>query len=147
MSPRSQSHSSLRAATRTLRGDLTATTGIKRAGPPQAVQKVRENYFLVQVLLTGSPSADWRRLFYETKQDAAAEFQPRSVEISGALMRFRSEPAGVEQRIAMIDRWVEHANGKEAAMGIRNEEQRRKHEEMAREAEELTQWTARWEKL
>lgn len=123
------------------------TTGIKRSGPPQAVQKVRENYFLVQVLLTGSPSADWRRLFYETKHDAAAEFHPRSVEISGALMRFRSDPAGVEQRIAMIDHWVEHANEKEAALGNRNEEQRRKHEEMAREAEELAQWTARWGKL
>ena len=129
------------------RGNLTTTTGIKRAGPPQAVQKVRENYFLVQVPLTGSPSADWRRLFYEVKHDAAAEFQPRSVEISGALMRFRAEPAGVEQRIAMIDRWVEHANEKEAAMGSRNEEQRRKREEMAREAEELGQWNARWEKL
>ena len=126
---------------------MTTTTEIKRAGPPQAVQKVRENYFLVQVPLTGSPSADWRRLFYEVKHDAGAEFQPRSVEISGALMRFRAEPGGVEQRIAMIDRWVEHANEKEAAMGSRNEEQRRKREEMAREAEELGQWNARWEKL
>jgi hypothetical protein len=126
---------------------LTTTTAIKRTGPPQAVQKIRENYFLVQVLLSGSPSADWRRLFYEVKHDAAAEFQPRSVEISGALMRFRSEPASVEQRIGMIDRWVEHANEKEAAMGSRNEEQRRKHEEAAREAEELGQWNARWGKL
>ena len=126
---------------------MTTTTGIKRSGPPQAVQKVRENYFLVQVLLNGSPSADWRRLFYETKHDAAADFQPRSVEISGGLMRFRSEPTGVEQRIAMIDRWVEHANEKEAAMGNRNEEQRRKREETARESEELTQWNTRWEKL
>jgi hypothetical protein len=126
---------------------LTTATGIKRSGPPQAVQKVRENHFLVQVILSGSPSADWRRLFYETKHDTAVEFQPRSVEISGALMRFRSEPAGVEQRIAMIDRWVEHANEKEAAMGTRNDEQRRKREETAREAEELAQWTARWEKL
>lgn len=125
---------------------MLTTTGIKRAGPPQAVQKVRENYFLVQVLLTGSPSADWRRLFYEVRHEAS-EFQPRAVEISGALMRFRAEPGGVEQRIAQIDRWVEYANGKEAAMGSRNEEQRRKHEELAREAEELGQWNARWEKL
>ena len=131
----------------TLRGILTTTTGIKRAGPPQAVQKVRENYYLVQVLLTGSPSADWRRLFYEVKHDVGAEFLPRSVEISGALMRFRSEPSSVEQRIAQIDRWVEHANEKEAAMGSRNEEQRRKREEASREAEELGHWNARWEKL
>ncbi|HEV2298143.1 MAG TPA: hypothetical protein VGR72_06470 [Candidatus Acidoferrales bacterium] len=126
---------------------MTTTTGIKRAGPPQAAQKVRENYFLVQVLLTSSPSADWRRVFYEVKHDAAAEFQPRSVEISGTLMRFRSEPAGVEQRVAMIDRWVEYANEKEAAMGNRNEEQRRKREEAVREVEELGQWNARWKKL
>lgn len=136
-----------RESDRLQRGSLTTTTGIKRAGPPQAIQKVRENYFLVQVLLTGSPSADWRRLFYEVKHDAAAEFQPRSVEISGALIRFRAEPAGVEQRIAQIDRWVEYANEKEAAMGTRNEEQRRKREEAAREAEEMGQWNTRWEKL
>ena len=126
---------------------LDTTAGIKRAGPPQAVQKVRENYYLVQVMLTASPSADWRRMFYETKHDAAAEFHPRSVEISGALMRFRTEPATVEQRIGMIDRWVEHANEKEAAMGNRNDDQRRKREELAREAEELGEWNVRWAKL
>ncbi len=126
---------------------MDTTTGIKRSGPPQAVQKVRDNYYLVQVMLTSSPSADWRRLFYETKHDAAAEFRPRSVEISGALMRFRSDPEAVQQRIGMIDRWVEHANGKEASMGTRNDDQRRKREELAREAEELNEWNARWAKL
>ena len=126
---------------------LDTTTGIKRSGPPQAVQKVRDNYYLVQVMLTGSPSADWRRLFYETKHDAAAEFRPRSVEISGTLMRFRSEPEAVQQRIGMIDLWVEHANGKEATMGTRNDDQRRKREELAREAEELNEWNARWANL
>jgi hypothetical protein len=126
---------------------LSNTTGVKRAGPPQAVQKVRDNYYLVQVLLTASPSADWRRLFYEARIEAAADFQPRSVEISGALMRFRSEPAVVESRIQVIDRWVQHANEKEAAMSGRNEEQRRKQEEMARESAELGEWNARWAKL
>jgi hypothetical protein len=126
---------------------LTTTTGIKRSGPPQAVQKVRDNYFLVQVLLTGSPSADWRRLFYETRLEASSDFQPRSVEISGALMRFRSEPAAVEPRIKTIDRWVEHANEKEASMSGRNEEQRRKQEEMVKESAELGEWNARWAKL
>ena len=126
---------------------MDTTTGIKRSGPPQAVQKVRDNYYLVQVMLTGSPSADWRRLFYETKHDAAAEFRPRSVEISGALMRFRSEPEAVQQRVGMIDLWVEHANEKEASMGTRNDDQRRKREELAREAEELNEWNSRWAKL
>ena len=126
---------------------LDTTTGIKRSGPPQAVQKVRDYYYLVQVMLTGSPSADWRRLFYETKHDAAAGFRPRSVEISGALIRFRSEPEAVQQRIGMIDLWVEHANGKEASMGTRNDDQRLKREELAREAEELNEWNARWTKL
>ena len=126
---------------------MDTTTGIKRSGPPQAVQKVRDNYYLEQVLLTSSPSADWRRLFYETKHDAAAEFRPRSVEISGALMRFRSEPEAVQQRIGMIDLWVEHANGKEASMGARNDDQRSKREDLAREAEELSEWNARWKEL
>ncbi|MGB6875804.1 MAG: hypothetical protein WBD87_07190 [Candidatus Acidiferrales bacterium] len=126
---------------------MTTTTGIKRSGPPQAVQKVRDNYYLVQVLLSGSPSADWRRLFYEARVGASLDFQPRSVEISGALMRFRSEPASVEPRITLIDRWVDHANEKEAGMSGRNEDQRRKQEEIARESTELGEWNARWAKL
>lgn len=126
---------------------LTTTgTGIQRSGPPQAVQKVRDNYFLVQVMLSGSPSADWRRLFYEARHDGK-DFVPRAVEISGALMRFRSEPASVEQRIRSIDGWVEHANQKEAAMSGRNEEQRRKQEELARESAELNEWNARWARI
>lgn len=123
-----------------------SATGIKRAGPPQAVQKVRENYFLVQVPLSGAPSADWRRLFYEARHDGA-DFAPRAVEISGALLRFRSEPGAVEQRIRAIDGWVEHANQKEAAMSGRSEEQRRKQEEMARESAEMNEWNARWAKI
>jgi hypothetical protein len=127
---------------------LATLTGIKRSGPPQAVQVVRENYFLIQVSLNGSPSADWRRLFYETRHDTKAEFQPRSVEISGALLRFRSEPANVEARIRLIDGWMEHANEKEASMAARgSEEQRSKREELAHEAEELAQWNSRWTNL
>lgn len=126
---------------------MTTATGIKRAGPPQAVQKVRDNYYLVQVLLTGSPSADWRRLFYEARVDASPDFHPRSVEITGTLMRFRSEPVAVEARMKLIDRWVDHANEKETAMSGRNEDQRRKQEEMARESAELGEWNARWAKL
>ncbi|HXT86512.1 MAG TPA: hypothetical protein VN745_05790 [Verrucomicrobiae bacterium] len=125
---------------------LTTANGIKRSGPPQAVQKVRENYFLVQVLLSGAPSADWRRLFYEARHDGK-DFAPRAVEISGTLLRFRSEPASVEQRIRSIDGWVEHANQKEAAMSGRNEEQRRKQEELARESAELNEWNERWAKI
>lgn len=126
---------------------MTSATGIKRSGPPQAVQKVRENYYLVQVLLTGSPSADWRRLFYEVRVDGTSDFQPRSVEISGTLMRFRSEPAAVEARMNLIDRWVEHANQKEIGLSGRNEEQRRKQEETAKESAELGEWNMRWAKL
>jgi hypothetical protein len=126
---------------------LTSTAGVKRSGPPQAVQKVRDNYYLVQVLLTGAPSADWRRLFYETRVEASPDFQPRAVEISGTLMRFRSEPAAVESRIKVIDRWVDYANEKEIAMSGRNEEQRHKREEMAKESAELGEWNERWANL
>jgi hypothetical protein len=123
------------------------TTGIKRASPPQAVQKVRDNYYLIQVSITESPSADWRRLFYETQQEVPADFPTRSVEITGTLLRFRSDPATVEEKIARIDRWLERANQKDAASAKRSEEQIRHREELAREAQEMTQWNAKWSKL
>ena len=124
-----------------------ASTGIKRASAPQAVQKVRDNYYLIQVSITESPSADWRRLFYETQQDVPADFPTRSVEITGTLLRFRSDPATVEEKIVRIDRWLERANQKDAASAKRSEEQIRHREELAREAQEMTQWNAKWAKL
>lgn len=124
-----------------------STSGVKRMGPPQAVQKVRDNYYLVQVLISESPTADWRRLFYETQQEVTPDFPTRSVEITGSLLRFRSDPATVQERVARIDRWLERANQKDAAMANRSEEQRRHREELAREAQEMTQWNERWSKL
>ena len=124
------------------------TTGIRRAGPPQAVTKVRDNYFLVQVSITESPSADWRRLFYDAQgQDVPPDFAPRSIEITGTFLRFKSDPAAVENKIAILDRWMERASQKESAMGGRSEVQRQKTEEAAREAVELTEWNTRWAKL
>jgi hypothetical protein len=122
-------------------------SGVKRMGPPQAVQKVRDNYYLVQVLVSESPSADWRRLFYETQQDVTPDFPTRSVEITGSLLRFRSDPATVQEKVGRIDRWLERANQKDAAMANRSEEQRRHREDLAREAQEMTQWNERWSKL
>ena len=126
---------------------MTIATGIKRASPPQAVQKVRDNYFLIQVQLSESPSADWRRLFYDAQQDTPPDFPPRSLEITGALLRFRSDPASVTQKIEWIDRWVEKANQKEAAQGVRSEEQRRPREETEREKKELEDLNSGWAKL
>jgi hypothetical protein len=123
------------------------TSGVRRTGPPQAVQKIRDNYFLVQIPITESPSADWRRLFYEAERDPSAEFTPRAVEISGTLLRFKADPSAVEQRIVSIDRWIEKATQKEAGMGGRSEVQRQKKEEAEREAVELGGWNARWAKL
>jgi hypothetical protein len=123
------------------------TIGIKRSSPPQAVQKVRDNFYLIQVSISETPSADWRRLFYEVQQDVPPDFPTRSVEISGTLLRFRSNPEGVEEKIARIDRWLERANQKDASMGARTEEQRRHREELAREAQEMVSWNARWAKL
>lgn len=124
-----------------------ATDGIRRAGTPQAVQKIRENYYLVQVALNASPRADWRRLFYDMQQEVPPEFPPRSVEITGTLLRFKSDPAEVEWKIGLIDRWIARATGKEATMGARSEEQKRHREELAREAEEMNQWNENWKKL
>jgi hypothetical protein len=122
--------------------------GIKRAGPPQAVQKLRENFYLVQVPLSEVPSADWKRLFYDAQQSPPPEFPPRSVEMSTHLLRFRSEAAKVEEKTGWIDRWIARANQKEAAMGGRLEEERqRRREESQRELVELAELNQRWEKL
>lgn len=127
---------------------MTTADGIKRASPPQAVQKLRQNFYLVQVALTETPSADWKRLFYDAQQSPPPDFPPRAVEISGAVLRFRSDGPGVEQKLGWIDRWIERANQKEAGLGGRlDEERRRRREEMAREQHELAELNARWSKL
>jgi hypothetical protein len=124
------------------------TDGIKRAGPPLALQKLRDNFYLVQVQLTETPSADWKRLFYDTQQSPPPEFLPRALEISGHLLRFRSDAASVEQKVAWIDRWIERANQKETAMGGRlDEERRRRREDLSREQAELADLNTRWAKL
>jgi len=102
---------------------------------------------MVQVGISGSPSADWRRLFYDTQQEVTADFPPRSVEISGNFLRFKSDPASVEQKIVILDRWLARAGQKEASMGGRTEGQRQKKEELEREALELAEWNTRWAKL
>jgi hypothetical protein len=127
---------------------VTPVDGIKRAGPPQAVQKLRENFFMVQVTLSETPSADWKRLFYDAQQSPPADFPPRAVEMSGVLLRFRSEGSSVEEKVRWIDKWIERANQKEAALGGRlDEERRRRREAMAREQHELAELNARWSKL
>jgi len=122
-------------------------SAIRRASPPQAVQKVRDNFYMVQLSINESPSGDWRRLFYDAQQDVPPDFAPRSIEITGTFLRFKADPATVEQKIALIDRWVERANQKEATTAVRSEGQREKKEELAREAQELAEWNARWAKL
>jgi hypothetical protein len=125
---------------------LTQAEGVKRAGPPQAVQKLRENFYMVQVPLNEVPSADWKRFFYDTQQGPPPDFPPRSVEMLGPVLRFRSEGSLVEQRIGLIDKWIERANQKEAG-GARSEERQRRREELAREQTELAEWNSRWSKL
>jgi hypothetical protein len=127
---------------------LGTLEGVRRTGPPAAVQKLRENYYMVQVPLSESPSADWKRLFYDTQQSPPAEFPPRSVEITGALLKFRSDSAGVEARMGWIDKWIERANQKESAMAGRlDEERKRRREELAQEQRELAELNGRWAKL
>jgi len=122
-------------------------SNIRRAGPPQAVQKVRDNFYMVQLSINESPSGDWRRLFYDAQQDVPPDFAPRSIEITGTFLRFKADPATVEQKIALIDRWMERANQKEAATAMRSEGARQKKEELTREAQEIAEWNARWAKL
>jgi hypothetical protein len=127
---------------------LTTYEGIKRAGPPQAIQKLREDLYMVQISLSDTPSADWKRLFYETQQAPSPDFPPRAVDISGHLLRFRTDAGSVEAKTAWIDRWIERANQKEAAMGGKlDEDRRRRREEHQLEQQELSMVNARWEKL
>lgn len=126
---------------------MAAAGSIQRAGPPQAVQKVREGVYAIQVRLSEPPNADWKRLFYDAQRDVPPDFPPRSCEISGATLRFRSDAGSVDQKIAVIDRWIARANEKEASLGARTEEERRRREELAREQEELAELTKRWAHL
>ena len=127
---------------------MTPAEGIKRAGPPQAVQKLREGLFQVQVALSEIPGADWKRLFYDAQQAPPPDFPPRAVEISGAFLRFRSDVASVEQKLGWIDRWIDRANQKEATLGGRlDDERRRRREEHSREQQELLALNTRWSKL
>jgi hypothetical protein len=122
--------------------------GIRRVGPPQAVQKLRENFYLVQVPLSEVPSADWKRLFYDAQQSPPPELPPRSIEMSSQMLRFRSEAAQVAEKMGLIDRYITRANQKEAAMGGRmEEERRRRREESQREQVELAELNQLWEKL
>ena len=127
---------------------MTTFEGVRRTGPPLAVQKLREDFYLVQVPISETPSADWKRLFYDTQQSPPPDFLPRAVEMSGALLKFRSDSRGVEARIAWIDKWIERANQKESGMAGRlDEDRRRRREEFGREQQELTELNARWAKL
>lgn len=126
---------------------MTQAEGVKRVGPPQAVQKLRENFFLVQLPISETPSADWKRFFYDTQQAPPADFPPRGVEMLGLSLRFRSEADKVESRIALIDKWIERANQKELSAGGRSEERQRRREELAREQAEIADWNGKWSKL
>lgn len=127
---------------------MSTFEGVRRMGPPVAVQKLREDFYLIQVALSETPSADWKRLFYDTQQAPPSDFLPRAVEMSGALLKFRSEGASVETRMGWIDKWIDRANQKEASMAGRlDEERRRRREEFGREQQELNELNARWAKL
>ena len=127
---------------------MTTYEGIKRIGPPQAIQKLREGLYMVQITLSETPSADWKRLFYETQQSPPPEFLPRAADISGNFIRIRTDAASVEAKTAWIDRWIERANQKEASMGGKLDQERKlRREEHQREQQELAAINARWEKL
>lgn len=127
---------------------MTTYEGIKRIGPPQAIQKLREDLFMIQIVLSETPTADWKRLFYETQQAPPPDFLPRAVDVSGAFIRFRSDVRSVEARIAWIDRWIERANQKESSMGGKlDEERRRRRDDHLREQQELAAINANWGKL
>jgi hypothetical protein len=117
-------------------------------GPPQAIQKLREEFYMAQISLSDTPSADWKRLFYDTQQSPSPDFPPRSVDISGNVIRFRTDSASIQAKTAWIDRYIDRANQKESAMGGKlNEERLRRREEHQKEQQELAAVNVQWEKL
>ena len=103
---------------------------------------------MLQITLSETPSANWKRLFYETQQAPPPDFMPRAADISGNFIRFRTDSASVEAKTAWIDRWIDRANQKEAAMSGRLDQESKQHrEEHQREQQELAAINARWEKL
>ncbi|MBI3406650.1 MAG: hypothetical protein HY046_14445 [Acidobacteria bacterium] len=125
---------------------MTSQT-IRRIGPPMAVQKARENVYVVQVPLSDPPNADWKRLFYDLPRDAPPDFPTRGIDLSGTILRFKSEPGQMAERIQLIDKWIERANVKEASFGNRSEEDRRRRAVMASEHQELAAVNESWSKL
>ena len=127
---------------------MTTYEGIKRTGPPHAIQKLRDDLYMIQIAISETPVADWKRLFYETQQAPPPDFPPRAVDISGAFIRFRSDVASVQAKTAWIDRWIDRANQKEAAMGGKlDEERKRRREDHLREQQELAAINVQWERL
>ncbi len=126
---------------------MTAARSIRRVSPPQAVQKLREDFYLVQVLLSESPGADWKRFFYEAQPNPPADFPPRSVDISGTVLRFRSDSGSVVQKVRLLDQWIERANQKTAGWPARSEEERRRREALLQEQQELAALNERWSNL
>jgi hypothetical protein len=59
-------------------------------------------------------------------------------------LRFRSEAGSVAKKIGVLDRWIDRANQKEAALAGRSEEQRRRREDQQREQKELAELNANW---
>ena len=104
------------------------TSGIRRASPPQAVTKVRDNYFLIQVSITETPerglaAAVLRRAGAGRAAGFCAAVGGNYRDVSAIQVRLRDS---VEEKIAVLDRWMERANQKEAAMAGRTEVQRQK---------------------
>src|SRR3981189_1943529 len=93
---------------------------------------------MVQIALSETPSADWKRLFYETQQSPSPDFPPRAVDISGHQLRSCTGIARVEAKTAGINCWSDRANQKESAMGEDVGNQlKRAREDGQREQQEL----------
>lgn len=120
---------------------------IERKGPPQAIQKLRDSLYLIQVTLSEPPSADWKRLFYDAQPEAPPDFHPRAADLSGTQIRFRADAESVAAKVGWIDRWIARANQKQASARPPSEEERRRREQLAVEQRELEELNARWEKL
>ena len=108
------------------RRERLTTNGIQRTSPPQAVQKIRDGVFHRAGGAFQKPQRGLAATFLRRAAGRHSGFRAAIHGDIGDFLRFKVDPSGVEQKIRVLDRWMDRANQKEATMGGRTEVQRQK---------------------
>ncbi|HEU5322005.1 MAG TPA: hypothetical protein VFX28_14455, partial [Methylomirabilota bacterium] len=89
---------------------------VKRSGPPTTHDLVTW-----RVPLSAPPSLEWQQAF-RAAGDSTSVVTPRGVQFEVQALTFRSGEAHIPEWIGSIDKWIAHANGRQADL---REERRR----------------------